>query len=40
MGSPHLEKELIGGECGTISAVPKPSKNARIVGCKGEEASF
>jgi hypothetical protein len=41
MGSPHLEEELIGGDCRSISPHPNPSKYARIIGGiggKGEEA--
>src|SRR3954464_8142340 len=29
MGSPHLEKELIGGDCRSRSPLPKPSKRCK-----------
>jgi hypothetical protein len=39
MGSPHLEEELIGGDCRSRSPLLNPLKDARIIGGKGEEAS-
>jgi pyridoxine/pyridoxamine 5'-phosphate oxidase len=39
MGSPHLEEELIGGDCNLDLLFQIPQKYARIIGGKGEEAS-
>jgi hypothetical protein len=40
MGSPHLEEELIGGDVDLDLLFQIPQKDARIIGGKGEEASF
>ena len=40
MGSPHKEEELIGGNVDLDLLFQIPQEDARIIGGKGEEASF
>jgi hypothetical protein len=39
MGSPHLEEELIGGDCRSRSPLQKPSKRCKNHRRDGEESS-